>query len=186
MPVSCGMPQCSPWPVERTGTSVTKTVRDCSLSAAAHTLTLCSRTESFYFDICMSFGCCTPQPVCVIDYLDPRLKLCMRPDGCPDVALYRMDGCHCLQQGEGAVLDWDGACRKLTLRFSPCLNVEGKKFILRLHVRPRTGQCTIPAEVINRCTLHTGDRELVSNAVMVRIPGACPPCMKRPWKECWA
>lgn len=182
----CNSTKCSPRASNRCGTSVTKIIRDCNLAAAPHSLTLRSRTETFFFDLCMSFGSCTPRPICLVDYLDPRLQLCERADGCPDVALYVVEGgCNrCVAQGEGAVLDWDGACRKLTLKFSPCLQVDGRTFILRLRVRPRTKESTLAAEVINRCTLHTGNTQITSNAVMVRIPGACPPCMQPPGCNC--
>lgn len=173
-------PQCAP------STSVVKIVSDCNLCPAPHTLTLRSRDETFYFDICMNFGCDTPQPICLIDQLDPRLQLCMRPDGCPDVELYMVDDCGCFKQGEGAVLDWDGACRKLTMKISPCLDVACKKLVLRLHVRVRTEHSTMASEVINRCVLCLGNTQVQSNAVMVRIPASRPPCTHPPhwWDGC--
>lgn len=163
--------------------SVSKIVRDSCLRPAPHTLNLVKRDESFYFDICMFFNVQPPQPVILTDCIDPRLKLCLRPDGCPDVALLTEDGCCCNlccnSQGKGAVLEWDGKSRLLKLIFSPCLPLCKCKFTLRLHMRlcdMRQGEA---GAISNCCTLHLGCKRIESNTVHVCVPACaahCKPC----------
>ena len=165
--------------------SVSKIVRDCCLRPAPHTLNLARRSDSFYFDICMHFGAQVPRPVILTDCIDPRFKLFLRPDGCPDAALITQDGqccgiC-CNSQGRGAVLEWDGKTRLLKLIFSPCLPLCNRRFILRLRMC-LSNPCVGDAGRIPNCAvLHVGCARVESNTVHV-----CPPACIDPCKPCCA